>query len=65
MVPLPTSRRKLFMHPAHRTIGVLGFGHAVGDCRQVEDFLANNAEREPSEDDGGKPEDATQDEDVR
>ena len=52
------------MHPAHRTIGVLGFGRAIGDRRQVEDFSTDDAERQPPEDDGGKPEPGAEDEDL-
>jgi hypothetical protein len=58
------NHRRLFMHAAHRTIGVLGFGRAIGDRRPVEDFSSDDdPPRQAPEDDGGEPKPGPQDED--
>jgi hypothetical protein len=62
MDTFPAVGRKLFMHPAHRTVGVLGMGTAFGVYRRMDDFLSEDADPRPPEDDDREPESGTQDE---
>jgi hypothetical protein len=52
------------MHPAHRTVGVVGFRSAMEGYRPVEECLTDDAETQPPEDDGGTPEIGDEDENL-
>jgi hypothetical protein len=56
MYPLPATERKLFMHPAHRTIGVLGTESAAWRYRQANDLPPDDTESPPSGNEGLGPE---------
>jgi hypothetical protein len=47
--------RKLFVHPAHRTVGVLGCRSALETYRPIDDGSAADADVWHSEDDGAEP----------
>ena len=54
-------RRTLRMHPAHRVIGVWGFGTVAGGYVQTGDFPTEDTEAQPPKRDGPKPEGETWD----
>ena len=56
MAHLPAVRRKLYMHPAHPTIGVSGLATARAAYRQFDDFSTEDMEPPPPEPDGDGPE---------
>jgi hypothetical protein len=56
MAHVPTFPRRLFMHPAHRTVGVLGCRSALEAYRPGEDLPLADADTQPREDEDWKPE---------
>lgn len=56
-------RRNLFVHPAHRTVGVLGCRSALDAYRPDEDASAADADTWRPEDDGTEPEEGVLGED--
>jgi hypothetical protein len=63
MYSLPENHRRLYMHPAHRTVGVCSFGAAIGERRSIDDFSPDDTEGRAAEDDGRKAE-TEEDEDL-
>ena len=55
MAHTPAIRRKLYMHAAHPTIGVVGFSAARPAYRQFDDFSTDDLAHPPPEPEGPGP----------